>query len=469
MPILNTFTIFLICMTLFPNLAAVVTRLDCTYELNRITNIKCSSVAANKVEDCKFYINTKYSNLTAIENATELHSTLVNGSFQNNCSLQISLLKLGPGDHTISAVMTLGTEDGGKKNIKGFVEIKIRPEWIKLDCTYYIYNRIAFINCSSVADYKVEDCKFYIDTRFSNLTVIENATEIHSTPENGYFQNKCNLQIPLLTLGPGFHEISAQMILGTEDERKKNISGFVEIEIKSSLDYVHCFSSSKDLKVETVQCCTELMLFNISCDFKLYIWGAPEYAIENVSYNNGTTGRDSSLCKDWCMVTVPMEMIYIELHSYSVNMSLMNGSEVIEVKNSSSGFSKYGSDHTELNPACEFQSSKLMYPGETRTCTCTFYGIAGYANWYFNGLKEVISNLTEPVPGTHDRKLVVSYKDVEKHKVFFCGPETIDKIKHFIPYSPLLASSANNVCKLMSSYGVLYLATVMGALVRKAA
>ncbi|XP_059168149.1 uncharacterized protein LOC131950126 [Physella acuta] len=348
---------------------------------------------------------------------------------------------------------------------------------MRLDCKYDIYNKIAFINCSSESVYKMEDCEFYIengyfssnDTFLYNLTAIENATEIHSTLVNGSFQNNCSLQIPLLTLGPGDHKISAIMTLGTEDGGKMNISGLVTIEIKSSLDYIYCYSSSEDRKVETVKCCTELMIYNISCDFKLYMSGAPEYPIGNVSYNNHTTEYDSGLCKDWCMLTVPMEIIYLELHYYSVNMSLMNGSQVIQVKRSSSGLSQYVIDHTELDPTCESQSSEPMYPGETRTCTCQFYGIGGYANWYFNGLKEVITNLTKAVPGTQDSRLVVSYKDVEKHKVFFCGPETYYEVKKFIPYSPLLANSTNNVCKLMSSYCVLYLAMVMWALVWKTA
>ncbi|XP_059168179.1 uncharacterized protein LOC131950148 [Physella acuta] len=232
MSILNTFTIFLTCMCLFPNLAAVVMRLDCTYDFNSITIIKCSSVADYKVEDCKFYIDTKFSNHTVIKNATEIHSTRENGLYQNNCNLQIPLLTLGPGFHDISAIMILGTEDGGKMNMSSSVSINITSAWGYLDCKYYIYNRIAFINCSSVADDKVEDCKFYIETRFSNLTVSENATEILSTPVNGYFQNNCSLQIPLLKLGPGDHLISARMTLGTEDGGKINISGLASIDIK---------------------------------------------------------------------------------------------------------------------------------------------------------------------------------------------------------------------------------------------
>ncbi|XP_059168139.1 uncharacterized protein LOC131950116 [Physella acuta] len=313
-----------------------------------------------------------------------------------------------------------------------------------LNCTRpTVYNRIASIKCSSEAVDKMKDCKFHINT--TDVAVIVDATDIQSTRVNGLFQNNCSLQIPLLNLGPGQHQISARMTLDTAAGEMVYISPSFEINLNSDLKNVSCNSLSFNDRVETLSCSADMVYLNINCDFNITLQDQriERQAPGSVSYASDITTQNNKLVyKDRCMLTVPFENLTAGWHSYSLNMALMNGSDIIDVKNSSFGGVKYTLPSTDLDPTCKSQGSRPMYPGETRTCNCniTKPGSEGYAGWYFNGLVEVIKNLTKPVPGTQFTMLNVSYEDVEKHQIFFCAPVTrIGGTRTFISYSPDLA------------------------------
>ncbi|XP_059168141.1 uncharacterized protein LOC131950117 isoform X2 [Physella acuta] len=310
-----------------------------------------------------------------------------------------------------------------------------------LNCTRpTVFNRIASINCSSEAVDKMKDCKFHINT--SDRAVIVDATDIHSTPVNGLFQNNCSLQIPLLNLGPGQHQILARMTLDTAAGEKVDISPSFEINLNSSLEKVYCDSFFYDDKQEIITCSADMVYLNISCDFNITLEGVEMHAPGTVSYISEPIEYNKHVYKDRCMLTVPFENLTAGWHSYSVNMELVNGSDVIQVENSSFAGIKYTLPSADLSPSCKSQGSKLMYPGETRTCTCNMTKQAneGYAGWYFNGQVNVITNLTKPVPGTRNTILNVSYDDVDKHQIFFCAPVTrLGGTRTFISYFPHLA------------------------------
>ncbi|XP_059168142.1 uncharacterized protein LOC131950119 [Physella acuta] len=198
-------------------------------------------------------------------------------------------------------------------------------------------------------------------------------------------------------------------------------------------------------RVEILTCGAEMVYLDINCDFNITLEGVEMHAAGSVSYISEAVQSSTPIYMDKCILTVSFKNLTAGWHSYSVNMELINGSDVIQVKNSSSFLSvKYTLPSVDLSPTCKSQDSKPMYPGETRTCTCnmTNPGTEGYAGWYFNGLVEVITNLTKPVTGTQNTMLNVSYEDVDKYKIFFCAPVTLlGGTRTFLSYSPNLATA----------------------------
>ncbi|XP_059168143.1 uncharacterized protein LOC131950120 [Physella acuta] len=185
-----------------------------------------------------------------------------------------------------------------------------------------------------------------------------------------------------------------------------------------------------------------MVYLNISCDFNITLEGVEMHAPGSVSYYSEAEQYHTIVYHDICILTIPYENLTAGRYSYFLTMKLMNGSDVIQVKNSSFGGVTYTLPSVDLSPTCKSQGSKLMYPGETRTCTCimTKAGTGGYAGWYYKGLVEVITNLTKPATGTQDTMLNVSYEDVAKQHTFFCAPVTsLGGPRPFISYSPNLA------------------------------